>query len=215
VSSATAPVALIGGWTLAASRQSGGFDPTRETISELAARGSDDAWVMSGALVAVGVAHVFTATALRPAADAGRLALATGGVATMLVATFPLTVGGGPNAAHTAAATVALGALAIWPAVAGRRRHQVPVLLRPKACTAATVVLVGSLCWFFGELVSDGARIGLAERTAAGAQALWPLAVVASAWFSRRRAAAGAPRPAADVPLTRGTGDGRREYGSS
>ncbi len=215
VSSATAPIALIGGWTLAAGRQSGGFDPTRETISELAARGSEDPWVMSTALVAVGVAHVVTAAALRPAGDAGRLVLATGGVATMLVATFPLTTGGGPNAAHSAAATVALGSLAVWPALAGPHRRRVPVLLRPAARAAATLALLGALGWFLVELVSDGDRVGLAERTAAGSQALWPLAVVASAWFSRRRAAAGGHRPAAGVPQTRGIVGGRRESGSS
>jgi hypothetical protein len=63
---------LIGGWQLAAARQSGGFDPVRETISALASRGATDAWVMTAALAAVGVCHTVTAAGLAPAAVAGR-----------------------------------------------------------------------------------------------------------------------------------------------
>ena len=47
VSSAAAPVLLIGGWTVAAGRQRGGFDPVVETISALAAHGADDRWLMT------------------------------------------------------------------------------------------------------------------------------------------------------------------------
>ncbi|MDP9417533.1 MAG: hypothetical protein M3P48_06825, partial [Actinomycetota bacterium] len=39
--------------------------------------------------------------------------------------------------------------------------------------------------WFAVELRSDSPRVGLAERMAAGAQALWPLAVVAGAGGGR------------------------------
>jgi len=37
-----------------------------------------------------------------------------------------------------------------------------------------------TLAWFFTELLMGGQRVGLAERVAAGAQAVWPLAVVLS-----------------------------------
>jgi hypothetical membrane protein len=178
VSSSAAPVLLIGGWTLAAARQVPHFDPVTQTISELAAYGSDDRWVMSGALVGVGVCHLVTASALRPAARAGRLLLASGGAATVLVAAYPLTVGGGSSRAHTVVATVALGALAIWPIGAWRRGAEVPTALRPTVCAAATVVLLATLGWFAYELGADGSRIGLTERVAAGSQSLWPLAVV-------------------------------------
>jgi hypothetical protein len=35
--------------------------------------------------------------------------------------------------------------------------------------------------WFVAELAKDGPALGLAERVAAGAQAVWPLLVVLSA----------------------------------
>ena len=36
------------------------------------------------------------------------------------------------------------------------------------------------LAWFFEELLMSGQWVGLAERVASGAQAVWPLAVVVS-----------------------------------
>jgi hypothetical protein len=53
--------------------------------------------------------------------------------------------------------------------------------LRPPAAVLATLVLLGLLAWFTAELYGEGARIGLAERSLAGAEALWPLAVVLAA----------------------------------
>src|SRR5947209_2184569 len=90
LSSAAAPVLLIGGWTVAAARQADGFDPTVDTISALAAVGATDRAVMTTALVGLGASYVVTALALRPAATPGRLVLAAGGVATVLVTAFPL-----------------------------------------------------------------------------------------------------------------------------
>ena len=182
VSSAAAPVLLIGGWTVAAARQQDGFDPVVETISALAAYGADDRWVMTTALAGLGLCHLTTATALRGAAPVGRAVLAGGGVATVLVAVFPLPADESGSVAHTVVAGTAFLALAVWPALAGRRNAPGP--LRPAASVAAAAVLLGLVAWFGDELTSDTDRVGLAERAAAGAQALWPLAAV---WGSRQR----------------------------
>ena len=186
-------MALIGGWTLAAALRPDRFDPVTQTISALAARGEPHRWVMTTALVAVGVAHLGTAAALRPAAPAGRAVLALGGLATIGVAALPLpaaTQEGGPGAgAHAAVAGVAFVALAVWPALAWRRRPAAAVL-RPATAAVATTVLLGLVSWFTLELRQDGDAVGLTERVAAGAQALWPLAVVGALGAARRR-----PRP--------------------
>ncbi|HST80990.1 MAG TPA: DUF998 domain-containing protein [Kineosporiaceae bacterium] len=121
--SAAAPVLLIGGWTLAARLQPGHFDSVTDTISDLAAIDAPHRWVMSAALIGVGAAHIGTALALRPAAPAGRWLLATGGVATVLVAANPLPAGGGPAPEHAIAAGVAFVALAAWPTLSWRRDH--------------------------------------------------------------------------------------------
>src|SRR5664279_1592700 len=176
VSAGAAPVLLSGGWTLAAARQPHGYDAVRDTISALAARGATDRWVMTAALAGLGACHVITATGLRPARGAGRMVLAFGGVATVLVAAFPEPSQGGSEA-YTVAASLAFTSLAIWPAFAVRRVPGAP-LLTPTACVAATAVLLGLMTWFAVEL--RGGQTGSAERAAAGAQALWPLAVVLS-----------------------------------
>ena len=182
VSSAAAPVLLIGGWTVAAGRQRGGFDPVVETISALAAHGADDRWLMTTALAGLGACHLTTALALRAAAAPGRAVLALGGTGTLLVAAFPLPAGGGGSAAHTAAAAASFVSLGAWPLLAGRPSAEVWPLRRPVS-VAAGVVLLGLVGWFFVELVADTGRVGLSERVAAGAQSVWPLV---AAWAARR-----------------------------
>jgi hypothetical membrane protein len=185
LSSLAAPLLLIGGWTVAAAAQPIPFDAVSRTISELAARDTPHRWLMTLALVGVGLSHLVTACALGCARDVGRAVLGLGGLATVLVAAFPLPTGGGSSAAHTTAAAIAFFSLAIWPAFAWIQPRApgqiVAVLLRPRASAAATFALLLLLGWFFVEQLVGGERIGLAERVAAGSQALWPLAVVISA----------------------------------
>ena len=117
VSAVAAPVSMIGGWTLAGSRQQS-FDAVGETISALAASGATAPWIMSAALAGTGIAHVVTAAGLRPVPRAARALQALGGAATVVVAALPVDVW--PRA-HGAAAAVGFGALALWPACAWRR----------------------------------------------------------------------------------------------
>ena len=187
LSSAAAPAVLIGGWTLAAQRQPEGYDSTVATISSLAAQNATDCWLMTAALLGVGVCHGVTALGLRRAAPAGRVVLGLGGVATLLVAAFPVPAAGDAPA-HAAAAGVAFVALAAWPALAWRRGDQVPAALRPVVSVGAAVALLGLAAWF-GVTLGTGSRVGLAERLAAGAQAFWPLVAVLSSRSHPRRGA--------------------------
>jgi hypothetical membrane protein len=177
LSASAAPVFMIGGWTVGAALQPGRFDSVRDTISALAGRGATDRWVMTAGLAGLGVCHLVTALGLRPAARPGRLLLATGGAAAVLVAVFPVPAEGS-SAVHQAVAGVSFVSLALWPALSGRRG---PRVLKPPTSIAAAATLCGLLGWFAVELYGDGQRIGLTERLVAGAQALWPLAVVLGA----------------------------------
>ena len=200
VSSIAAPLLLIGGWTVAAAVQPTHFDAFMRTISELAARDTPQRWLMTVALVGVGLSHLATACALGSAGSAGRVVLGLGGLSTLLVAAFPLPGGGRSSSTHTAVAAVAFLSLAVWPAFASAR-PRVPgrtlaVLLRPQTSAVATCTLLLLLAWFFVEQLVGGQRVGLAERFAAGAQALWPLAVVVSvrrSWPSRVGASSSHP----------------------
>ena len=170
-SSAAAPVALVGGWTVAQTRQPASYDATVDTISALAARGAPDAWLMTGALAVTGVCHVLTAAGLVEAHPAGRALLAAGGVATALVAVFPQ-----PSTAHFPVATAAFVALSGWPAAS-----DVPGRRQALLASAGLLVLLGWL----GVEIGGGSRLGLSERVLAGTQALWPLAAVLALRFGR------------------------------
>ena len=69
-------------------------------------------------------------------------------------------------------------------ALMSSNRPEFVVALRAIWRLGASVVLIGTLAWFAAELGGD--RVGLAERFAAGAQALWPLVVVLSSRAARR-----------------------------
>lgn len=192
LSSSAAPVVLISGWTVAAGRQRAGFDPVRESISALAAADADSRWLMTAALAGVGVCHIATAAGLRPAAGPGRVVLGLGGVGTLAVAALPLPADRGGSVGHGVAAAVAFGGLALWPALSARSRSAVALWgLRRSVTIGATGVLVGLLGWFVGQL-GGGPWLGLTERVAAGAQAVWPMVVVLGA---RRFRLVRLPRP--------------------
>lgn len=182
-SAVLAPVAMIGGWTLAGAFEPG-FDAVAETISALAATTATAPAVMTAGLALTGVAHVVTALGTRPLPLPGRLLHALGGVATAAVAALP--VDRAPQA-HGLAAAVAFGALALWPALAWRRSaaddpRTRPAVMHPAVALGASAALVALLAWFVLELQgvgpAGGAHTGLAERAVAGAQAVWPLVVV-------------------------------------
>lgn len=183
LSATAAPVLLIGGWTVGAARQPAEFNSVRDTISALAAHGATDRWIMTTGLAGLGVCYLVTAAGLRPAALPGRIMLAIGGLANLAVAAFPQPEIGS-SAAHVRAATVNFLIMAVWPALSWRRDRSAPLALRLSVACAAAAVMLGLVSWFAIELYDEGDYVGLSERVAAGAQALWPLVVVISA---RRR----------------------------
>lgn len=173
-SAVLAPLFLIGGWTLAASRQPAGYNPVRQTISALAAHGATDRWIMTTALAALGTCHVVTALGLRPARPAGRWLLATGGLSTVVVAAAPQPSHGSAPL-HLGAAAVGFVALSLWPL--GASRATGPAVLRIRCGVVSTAVLVSLLVWL-GIEIGGGHLLGLSERMLAGAQAIWPLVIV-------------------------------------
>jgi hypothetical membrane protein len=181
VSSAAAPVLLVVGWTVAASLQPQ-YDPVADTVSALAAQGVPDRWVMTLTFVVVGVCYVITALALRPARTAGRLILIIGAVAGMLVAANPESAGDVYPWGHIVWASIGLAGVSAWPAGAWRRGTAVPWGLRSAVAAVAVAVLLALVVWFVAELITGAGQVGLAERVAGTAQALWPLAVVLSCY---------------------------------
>lgn len=188
VSSAVPPVLLAAGWTIAAFLQLRPYDPVTDTVSALAGIGATDRWVMTLAFALAGGCEIVTALALRPAHIAGRLTLAAGGIAGVLVAENPVRMGDGAPGSHVLWAVVGLAALAVWPAAASRRGPAVvPWGLRPSVSVRVTLVLLVLLAWFGLELVTSAGHAGLAERVLGEAQSGWPFVVVMSCRHPVRR----------------------------
>ncbi len=176
VSSALAPVFLIGGWLLAQSRQPPGYDPVRDTISALAAHGAADAWIMTVGLAGNGAGHLITAAGFRAPGRISRVILGVGGAATIAVSASPQ-----PAAAHVPAATIGFVALAVWPAFAARTS-----LPAGRWVTLALLVLLAG----FAIALATGTWVGASERALAGAEAVTPIGLIA-AWHRARAYAGG------------------------
>jgi hypothetical membrane protein len=194
-SSAAAPVLMVAGWSLAARLQPHSFDAVAEPVSALAAVGAADRWVMSLTFVLVGACEFVTGLALRPARVPGRLALMAGAVGGMLVAAFPERPGVIFPVPHMVCAAVGCLGVVTWPAMAWRRGSRVPWGLRPWVSSAAVAVLAALVTWFGVELITGGGLAGLSERVFGAAQAMWPLAVVASCRHSAWKRARLGRRP--------------------
>ncbi|MEU7845050.1 DUF998 domain-containing protein [Micromonospora sp. NPDC049114] len=185
-----APVLLVGGWTVAGARQPAGYDPVRDTISELAGHDATDSWIMITALLLLGCCYLAIAVVLHAAGLPSRFLLAVGGVATIALVAFPRPAVGG-SLSHGIAATIAVLALALWPAGSALRLPRGPDAAHPGApqppwafrrgvALSATIVLLALFGWFAFE-VTSGSRTGLAERVTAVGVSLWPLLAVLSA----------------------------------
>ena len=171
-----APVAVPVGSEVAAAAQPPGYDPVRQSLSTLGRIGATDRWIMTATLVVLGLAYLVGALALDRAPLRGRIALAVGGAGTMLAGLLPQPEVGS-SAWHMTAATVGWIAFACWPLAASRHPATSPLLGRRTAWLVTGVLLV-LLGWFFVQLRTGGAQIGLSERVLIFAQTLWPTVVV-------------------------------------
>lgn len=180
-----APVLLVGGFSLATALQPASYNPVQNTISDLAAPGATDAWVMTAALVGLGSCYLLAALGLQPAARAGRVLLAGGGVATLLIAAFR-EPRHGYSLAHELAVVAAVLTCCTWPIFASHRLHSALLLTRAPS-GAAVAVSLGLVAWY--ALESHGTLLGLAERCAAVAPPLWLLAVVVTTRHALRHGA--------------------------
>jgi hypothetical protein len=175
---------------VAADLEGPAYDPTTQTISVLAAYGAEGFWVMTGALLALGACHLLTAWGLRPAAVAGRVTLAAGGVTAFVVALMPAPSSGG-SLSHGSVAVVGFVLLAAWPVLAAVRDGAAPWGLRPAPALAATAMMGLGAAWFLVEINRQGPA-GVAERLVTCMQSVWPFVVVASCLVHREN-----DRPAA------------------
>ncbi|MGW7267837.1 DUF998 domain-containing protein [Streptomyces sp. NPDC054842] len=186
LSSGSGPLLFTTGWVVAAHMEGSAYDPVRQTISVLAAYGAAGSWVMTCGLLALGVCHLLTAWGLRPAAVAGRIALAGGGVAALLVAVIPAPDSGG-SLRHGTVAGVGFALLAVWPVLAAQGHGGAPWALRRVPSITVTAIMLVGAAWFVVETQRHGAA-GVAERFVTALQSCWPFVVVASCLLESKNA---------------------------
>jgi hypothetical membrane protein len=186
VSAWLAPVLFIGG-TVVAGLSSPGYDPIRQTISELAAGDAPTRVFATTFFVLTGICHLVTVAFARGIGPPGRITFLVGALASLGVAAFPLPSAAGSSAIHNSFATVGFLLLALWPVLGMRLRPGYPWLVRPAGSILGTVVLTAIGVWFLAVwLTHSSPYIGLLERLAADAESLWP-AFVVTALFVRAR----------------------------
>jgi hypothetical membrane protein len=176
VSTALAPLLMVGAWLLAETLQPPSYSPLQSSISGLAALGATDRWIVTGALLLVGACYFVTAACLPGLRKSARTVLVIAGLSSIGIAMSPQPVHG-TNLQHLVWTSLGAVAIAVWPAFTASRAPSQPLILRPPAAAAVTVVSLALLTWLIAE-TQGGSALGLAERLVTGVQMTWPFIVI-------------------------------------
>lgn len=175
VSAGLVPVVLTAAWLAGDSVQPRSYSPIRDTVSVLAGLSGTDRWIMTCGLFVICVLYVITAAGLAGVAMPARILLIVAGLCSAGIATSPEPPSG-PTATHLAWTAIGGVTIAIWPAVAGWRLPERPLVLSAGSSTIVTVMFVALLAWVVLE-TRGGSDLGLAERLDSGVQTCWPFVV--------------------------------------
>ena len=187
LASSISAIIIFGGSTFIAEVITPGFDPVRQTISELAAGDAPTRVFVTIAFVLTGACHMLTASFTPGIGAPGRVALFAAGISTELVAAFPLPTMASTSTAHRFAAMLGFVLLAVWPALGMRVDRDLPFLLRPWGAIASTVFIATFCFIFLGIWANPSATaVGVWERLAADIEGVWPAVVVVTLWFAQR-----------------------------
>jgi hypothetical membrane protein len=176
VSTALAPLLMVGAWLVAEALQPPAYSPLRSSISGLAALGATDRWIVTGALYLVGACYLVTAAILPGLRAPARIVLLIAGISSVGIADSPQPVQG-TNPQHLVWTSLGAVAIAIWPAFTASRATSRPLILRPRAVAVVTALSVALLAWLIAE-TQGGSALGLAERLVTGTQVTWPFIVI-------------------------------------
>ncbi len=176
VLSVLAPVVLVAGVLVAQHLQTPGtYDPVRQTVSTLAARGAENRWVATTTLLALGVIYVLVAAGLRGIARSARMVLGLGAVGLIVVALSPQPAHGS-STMHMVAMVTTSVAFAAWPLALlrdARLRH---------GSLAAAMTMGAAMVWLAAQAWTDGTWLGVAERVLLLVEAVWPIRVAVASW---------------------------------
>lgn len=186
------PFQSVGGWLLAGSLWPG-YDPIRQTISDLAAPESPVAGVMSAFFIFGGTLTIIAGVLVKPFALSGRIALVLAGFATYGLTIFPTPLVG-YSIPHRIFAITSFVLYAAWPLLAMRFRKDAPWIIRPTASVLATAGQTVLAVWFLLTWTEpDQTAVGLWERVVVTQQSVYLSVVVLVLFLHHRRSSAGHP----------------------
>ena len=179
------PIQSIGGWLIAGALWPG-YDPIRQTISDLAAFESPVAPIMSSFFVLGGTLTIIAGIFVKPFAMPGRIALVMSGIATYGLTIFPTPLIG-YSVPHRIFAITSFVLCAGWPLLAMRFRKDAPWILRPPVAITATVAQTVLAVWFLLTWTEpDQTTVGVWERVVVTQQSLYISIVVLILYFHHR-----------------------------
>lgn len=180
------PIQSVLGWTIAGSMWAG-YDPIRQTISDLAANESPVNLIMSSFFVLGGVLTLIAALYARTLAMPGRVALFLSAICTFGLTIFPTPLIG-YSLMHRIFAISSFVLSAGWPILAMRLRKDAPWIIRPTASIIGTALQTTLALWFLSTWTDPTAtNVGVWERVVAVSQALYVSVVVIVIYLGQRR----------------------------
>jgi hypothetical membrane protein len=186
IASTIGPVQSILGWVIAGSLWAG-YDPMRQTISDLAANDSPVQVIQTGFFFLGATLTVIGAFSARSLAVPGRVALLLAGLATYALAIFATPSQTGHSDAHRLSATISFVLMSAWPLLSMRFDKSYPWVIRPVGAISSTVILTAISLWFLSVWLDPAATsVGLAERVIVTAQVLWLSFTIWVCWLSQR-----------------------------
>lgn len=180
------PIQSVLGWTIAGSLWPG-YDPVKQTISDLAANESPVNWIMSSFFVLGGILTLIAAIYARTLAMPGRVALFLSAICTFGLTVFPTPLVG-YSLMHRVFAISSFVLSAGWPILAMRFRKDAPWVIRPLASIVGTALQTALALWFLSTWTDPSAtNVGVWERVVAVSQSLYVSAVVVVIYLGDKR----------------------------
>lgn len=165
------------GWSIAGSMWPG-YDPVRQTISDLAANESPVKHFMSAFFILGGTLSIIGAVWVKALAMPGRIAIFISGLATYGLTIFPTPLVG-YSTAHRVFAITSFVLSSAWPLLAMRFDRQYPQLIRPLASVLVTVGFTIFSVYFLAVWTNPAVTyVGVVERALAVSQSWYLVAVV-------------------------------------
>lgn len=180
------PVQSVLGWTIAGALWPG-YDPVKQTISDLAAIESPVNAIMSSFFVLGGVLTLIAAIYARTLAMPGRVALFISAICTFGLTIFPTPLVG-YSLPHRIFAISSFVLSAGWHLFAMRTRKDAPWILKPPAAIIGTALQTALALWFLSTWTDPAATdVGVWERVVAVSQSLYVSVVIIVIYFSAKK----------------------------